>query len=209
METLAQRLAAARAARDLRQVKLAELAGMKQADISKIETGRILRTTGIGRLASVLGVPPMWLERGVGDPPPWLLDSSDDDGMTAAPKPPQIGGVELLNVSESRDIINPTITSWELLLSRTLPDRFALVVRDDAMPPMRPGDRATFSKDRAPVPGDRVLLADRDNLLYIREYRLRRGDHWMAVAHNPAFQPMDSIDDGLKVLAVQVGHLWG
>ena len=45
METLAKRLKLARKEQELTQAQLAELSGIKQSDISKIENGSILKTT--------------------------------------------------------------------------------------------------------------------------------------------------------------------
>lgn len=71
MDTLAKRVKAARARiKGMRQEDLAEQAGMKQGDISKIENGKILKTTGIVSLARALRVDPHWLETGEGDATP-------------------------------------------------------------------------------------------------------------------------------------------
>ena len=56
----------------MNQTELADAARMKQPDISKIELGSILATTGIARLATALQVPVQWLELGEGPEPNWL-----------------------------------------------------------------------------------------------------------------------------------------
>lgn len=68
METLAKRLRELREKAELTQVQLAESAGLRQSDISKIEQGRILKSTKIATLARVLRCNPYWLESGEGDP---------------------------------------------------------------------------------------------------------------------------------------------
>ena len=79
IETLAQRLKVSREKRGLTQGKLAQLAGMKQPDISKIEQGLIQQTTGIARLAASLHVPVSWLETGAGNEPAWeIVDATVD-----------------------------------------------------------------------------------------------------------------------------------
>ena len=98
-------------------------------------------------------------------------------------------------------------------MTEPLPQRFRLVVRDDAMqlddpPSMRPGDFADFERADGAKPGEVVLLADGDGNVYIRRYLERRPGHWQAVARSPGYQPLDSVADGLKVLAVQVGGHW-
>lgn len=71
LETLAQRLVHARKKRNLSQERLAELSGLKQPDISKLEKGKMLKTTGMARLAHALALPALWLELGEGDEPNW------------------------------------------------------------------------------------------------------------------------------------------
>lgn len=68
VESLAQRVKTKRRERGLTQGQLAKLSDLKQPDISKIELGRIEKTTGIARLADALGVSVRWLE--IGDGPP-------------------------------------------------------------------------------------------------------------------------------------------
>lgn len=70
-ETLAARLKLARAKRGLSQDQLAVAARLKQPDISKLERGDMLKTTGMARLAAALQVPAAWLELGEGEEPSW------------------------------------------------------------------------------------------------------------------------------------------
>lgn len=71
INTLAYRVKLARKKRKFSQAVLAEKAGLKQPDISKIELGSIEKTTGIARLARALRVSPAWLEMGSGAEPDW------------------------------------------------------------------------------------------------------------------------------------------
>jgi len=70
LDTFAQRLQYARRKRGLTQAILAEAVGLKQSDISKLETGRSQRTTAIAKILRVLRVPDPWLEDG-GTEPDW------------------------------------------------------------------------------------------------------------------------------------------
>lgn len=76
IETLGQRLNRARKQRGLSQIELAALAGLKQADVSKLETGRMHKTTAMARLARALNVSDLWLELGEGPEPDWHADPS-------------------------------------------------------------------------------------------------------------------------------------
>jgi transcriptional regulator with XRE-family HTH domain len=64
MDTFAKRVVARRKELQLTQNQLAELSGLKQPDISKIELGRILSTTQIVPLAKALRCDPSWLLTG-------------------------------------------------------------------------------------------------------------------------------------------------
>lgn len=64
--TLAERLKEARSLRGLTQKALADLVGVSQAAIQKIETGKASQTTKIVELANALMVKPEWLSSGKG-----------------------------------------------------------------------------------------------------------------------------------------------
>lgn len=81
METFAKRVAARRKELDLTQNQLAELSGLKQPDISKIELGRILSTTQIVPLAKALRCDPSWLLTGE-DGAPITANASEPVGYS-------------------------------------------------------------------------------------------------------------------------------
>lgn len=64
IQTLGQRIRLARKRRNWTQGQLAEAAGEKQPNISKLELGTVQETAAIARLADALGVSAKWLERG-------------------------------------------------------------------------------------------------------------------------------------------------
>lgn len=68
MDTLAKRVKFGRKRLSLSQDDLAKLSGLKQSDISKIETGKIQKTTGIAALAHALQCNPYWLDTNEGYP---------------------------------------------------------------------------------------------------------------------------------------------
>lgn len=112
-------------------------------------------------------------------------------------------------LSQIGPIVSPTTIEWGDLMTEPLPAAFSLVFRDDAMAPDFPiSSIGRFATDRQPVPGRPVLVADSAGNAYIRDYRPRTAEHWLAVARNPAYQPLDSASDGLRVLAVMTGHDW-
>lgn len=69
MDTLAERVKAARKHSGMTQAALAKASGANQSDISKIERGEIERTTHLIGLATALKCNPRWLDTGDGSPP--------------------------------------------------------------------------------------------------------------------------------------------
>lgn len=89
-DALKDRLLLARKRRGMTQMQLAEVSGLKQSDISKLERGKALSTSAIARLALALSVSPQWLELNVGAAPDWLSPS------VASPAAPAMTRAELL-----------------------------------------------------------------------------------------------------------------
>jgi transcriptional regulator with XRE-family HTH domain len=212
--SFAQRVKQARAMRTMTQESLATAAEIAQSDVSKIERGLILKTTAIARLARALRVPVLWLEEGVGEEPDWFAEGDVGANYYRDASEPFVRGRGLAHdLSHAIPTVESTTMSWGDLMKAELPRAFTLVARDDAMAPLlRKGQIAEFSTERvaeriADLPGRDVLVADRDDNCYIRRYRLKRGTHWEAVAINDdaGLNPMDSVSDGLRVIAVMAG----
>lgn len=97
----------------------------------------------------------------------------------------------------------PSHVAWEEIMQRELSAEFQTVMPDASMAPDVPrGAVVIFVTGVEPEPGDWVLTADNQGHLYLREYRLVRPGHWQAHAVNPAFLPLDSLRDDLRVIAV-------
>lgn len=105
----------------------------------------------------------------------------------------------------------PTITWGEIMNPTTVfPASFVCAVPDDALSPLTPkGTRLVFETGGEPMPGVGVLIADRDGNRYIRRFVRGAGDRWIAASSNQAYAPLNSIDDGLIILAVASGRLDG
>lgn len=105
----------------------------------------------------------------------------------------------------SRSMAPPKI-SWEALMTTALPQEFETPLPDNAMSPRAArGARCIFVTSPRALPGDWVLVRDRDGAHHVREYRQLRGALWEAHALNPAYLPLHSERDGLTVLAVVDG----
>lgn len=90
MENLAKRLRFARKRADINQEQLAELSGVGQPVISKIERGVIQKTTGLVALAQALDCNPVWLETG-----------QDEAGEVDGQRPK--GSVKVVNLDNNPD----------------------------------------------------------------------------------------------------------
>lgn len=80
MDTLAERVKAARKHSGLTQAALAKASGANQSDISKIERGEIERTTHLIGLATALKCDPRWLDTGDGNAPWEATEERYDSG---------------------------------------------------------------------------------------------------------------------------------
>lgn len=205
--TFAWRLKLAMDRREVTQQQVAEAVGMQQPSISKLIRRPSANTTAIARIAAYLGVPPLWLELGEGTEPDWDERYPPSGGT-------HTGGQVDHHLIHKLAIIEPQVFTLESIMSgAVLAKRFMLKIEDDAMAcvgagSLEPGHFAIFETEREPTPGRNVLLADKTGFVCIRQYHVRRPGHWVAIAANPAYQPMDSAQDGLRVLAAQTGHLY-
>lgn len=205
--TMGQRVRLARQKRGLTQADLAKASGLKQADVSKIENGLIQQTTAVARLAYALKCDAIWLELGVGEEPDWTKSQHSPAGARS-----EVNALAQ-DLSHAIQMMEPTTMQWESILKQELPKRFVLEIRDDAMAgldqaSLEPGHQAVFETSREPRAGRNVLVRDAVGNVYIRAYHPRTPTHWVAMAKNPAFGTLDSMADGLVILAVQTGHLY-
>lgn len=90
------------------------------------------------------------------------------------------------------------------------PDQpFELEVIDGAFgAEIPPGCVMRMDPQRAPRAGWPVLVKDKHGRHYLRDYQQDGGDRWQAVARARGFATMDSVDDGLEVVAVMKGVDW-
>lgn len=169
--TIGQRLKQARTARQMTQTQLAEASGVSQSDISKLERGDSNASRGIARLARALDVDALWLELGEGDLPEWT-----HNGRALAQK-----------LSLSPVSIPPTLT-WEMLNTMTtLPDKFALTMRDGSMAPgLARGTEVVFQKTEVAEPGQIALVRAAD-AYHVRQLRMQADGSTLAAAFSAAW----------------------
>lgn len=86
-------------------------------------------------------------------------------------------------------------------------EEFTTVVPDDALAPRTPrGTRLIFRRGGVPQPGYGVFVQDSVGRRYIRRYAEGHDGAWIAEANNPAYASLDSVRDGLTLLAVVTGR---
>lgn len=173
---------------------MAAALGVSYQAVMKVTKGtsKMLRADHNAVAARFLGVSSEWLATGKG-----------------AQRIPQMaetfpsGGAPLAELSSSPYNPIPTFVWGDELES--VRGEFRIAAPDDAMAPrVRAQQMVVFSAGVDPRPGDGVLVVDAGGVQYFRQYQQRRPGHWQAVADNPAFQPLDSAQDGLRVLAVLI-----
>jgi hypothetical protein len=155
-----------------------------------------------------LSIPRGWLDVSHEEnaPLPLTQDNAPADTITEAP----VAGRLAHPLSLLTPIVTPTIMWGDLpVVFNKLPREFRIAAPDDSMSPKaRKGELCSFevlAEDVQPRQGDGVLVRDDAGHFYIRIFKPRRPDHWEAHAVDPDVLPLDSVRDGLTVLAVLVG----
>lgn len=167
---------------------LAAAVGITYQAVKKAQAGKSgsFSAKNNAKAAAFLGVDSDWLASGRG----------------RKHQDPQVEGVAH-GMSLDERTMAPQHREWEHLMHGPLEPEFQTVVPDASMAPDVPkGARVIFVTGIEPVPGDFVLICDSGGVPYLREFKQHRPGRWEAHARNPAFLPLDSERDGLKVLAV-------
>lgn len=71
-----------------------------------------------------------------------------------------------------------------------------------------PGCVMRMDPARPPRAGWPVLVRDKRGKHYLRDYQQAAGERWQAVARVRGYAPLDSVDDGLQVVATMMGVDW-
>ena len=146
------------------------------------------------------------IEESLSLPDRWL----DQDHAAQSPKGgpplggPRTGGGVAQLLTLGPDTVVPRIVDEESVLSGEAQDRvFRLLVKDASAGPDYPkGAHIIWSRDRRAQPGRLVLVRDKHRQLHIRRMQQGRApDTWVAAPLNPDYAMLDSIADGLEVVA--------
>jgi transcriptional regulator with XRE-family HTH domain len=127
----------------------------------------------------------------------------------ATGEPAPVGRGVAQDMSQARETMSLSKMTWGDLMGANLNQPFELDVIDDALAPeIFKGCVARLDPGRKPQPGQPVLVRDRNGQHYLRDYQQGSGDRWQAVARTRGFAPLDSVDDGLQLVAAVKGVDW-
>lgn len=200
-KALARRVTLATKGEKVSKAELARACGIKSPSVNNWFSGetKSLEGSNLVRAAEYLRVNVAWLASGSGP-------------MYA--KPPPSVGADLPSVAHDLSQTSPTVVppevSWELLMTGTLPERFTLTLKDDALGEQgRKGEAAEFVTGIEPIQGRGVLFRTSKGEAYVRIYQARTGGRWTAISKDrDAHASLDSLVDELEVLAVMAGVRW-
>lgn len=168
-------------------------------------------------IEEALGMPRFWLdEREVVPlspstlgPPSDLKSVNKGDqsvNVTARPMP-------IVKWGELRDMLDidnqalaKTAAHLESFAVASPKAKFVQMIDDSMAPTMQPGDHVLLDPAELPKAGDIVLVQLPNKEYFVRAYRLRTAYVFEAVATNPNYQSLSSIDDAAVVVAVMVEH---
>lgn len=176
------------------KARLAGVAGVSRSAVSQWATGETSVMSAEAAMA---------IERALGWRTAWLIAGEIPERSDRAQDAHQDGGY-WINVQKIKPSESPVI-KWEDIGMGT-PDAFDTRLIDDAMSPRaKSGDLVRISTTIAPIPGDGVLIKDKEGRHYLRIYKERRPGHWEAHAENTDYRPMESDADGLTIIGVLIG----
>lgn len=206
MDTLAKRLRFARKRQELNQEKLAELSGVGQPMISKIERGTALATSALLSLARACRCDPDWLESGK-DKPGWLNGRKIQTGNVDASRAfvgevPVISWVQAGAWQDISDTFQPEDAEKYLPIFRGHSiSTYALKVRGDSMTSQygRSYPEGCYvvvdPEKRSPKNGDRVIaITPGSKEATFKVYKEEDGRRWLAplnTTHLPIMEPFE------------------
>lgn len=187
------------------QRALAERIGKSPAQISQWINGS--KDSKTGRPRSMDRNTAREIERLFPKPEGWMdqpLDeagASEPLGVTGSQTARSAGVAHSMSLYE---ITVPPTTKWEDLMTLgEVPEHFTVAMPDDALAGfIERGTGLIFERSDSAAPGKTVLVEDKDGNRFIRRYAQVRGDHWRAIATSEVFGSLDSLEHGLRVLAV-------
>lgn len=205
METLKDRLRAARLKAGLSQERLAQLSGCSQGTIGQLENGTSSATKFLVSIARALGVSPSYLETGKEA----MRSNVSETGVYGAV--PLISWVQAGMWADIVDNYMPG-SGEELRAAYTSkPGRqaFALRVEGDSMvshnhTSFPEGTILIIDPARAPTAGDYVIAKDTDTQKATFKRLMQDGGRWYLKPLNPAYPILPIDDPAIRVIGVVI-----
>ncbi|MGZ5053406.1 MAG: XRE family transcriptional regulator [Methylobacter sp.] len=226
MTTLAQRLKQEMEKTGLKQEELAQKAGVSQALIHKLVSGKALESRKISKIAAALGVNTDWLANG-GDfiegvvivrelQGPQNIESNGDFAheIRRMVKVPVVGTAQLGDNGYWSEIEYP-VGHGDGYINYPTNDANAYAIRcrgDSMKPRIKDGEFVIVEPNTEPRPGDEVVVKSYDGramvktLLFIRDGRV----HLMSIneAHPPQSIPLEEVEKMHYVAATARKGAW-
>lgn len=193
---------------------LAQLVGTTRQNIDNLENDRVSEPTApyIRRLAKLMGYGTVEELLDLKDPPALFegigVAEATGKGFLTIER-------QAFGVAEAQTLSYPLLRipekpmSWgQLKMLAELPDRFEVLLEDDAMAPDFPaGTVIRFRRGGDAKIGNRVLLRDAQGDLHFREYRQElNADGWAGHATGRGFATIRPGEHGARVVAIKTGH---
>jgi phage repressor protein C with HTH and peptisase S24 domain len=188
MDTLAKRVRARREAFGFTQTQLANEAGLKQSDVSKLESGDMLQTTRMAQLARALRCDAYWLATGEGAMEgPETRPLFAEEGWAEYPpvRPGKFAFVPVVGQGAGGDMPERMWTDADFPVGATQEyaevvsaDPHAFIVRvvgSSMVPKFTPGDYALVEPGTDPDIEDDVLVRISNGQTMIKRLLSRRG----------------------------------
>jgi SOS-response transcriptional repressor LexA len=204
-KSMGERLGEQLSAQKLSQNALARKAGVRQQTIQYLISSKANGSSYAVRLARALGVNPVWLQEGTGDPLSPAVSVTPYPGMAAAHwihKLQSLSEVDAMLIGEG--LSGPMVVTAAEVGDRA----FAVdVVGRSMAPDFQDGDELVADPERKPEPGDFVLAAV-GGTLTLRRWRPQThdGSLYSLVASNADYPAVESDKQQCRIIATVVEH---
>lgn len=201
--TLAERVKFAREFKRLTQQTLAKKAGLKQSDISKLETGRMHSTTAMIGLAKALECSVSWLDNGRGEP--WILETDVRGSYTT--RIPIIGEANLDDRAQNFvDVKANKQKNYIQYISQDA-DVFALQCVSQAMSPrIKQSEYVIVEPNHEVVNGDEVLIKDKQGHVMVKQYAYKRDRKYYLSSINENIAPFSIEEEKIGAVLFIAGY---
>jgi SOS-response transcriptional repressor LexA len=218
--TFAQRIKDLLSERGITQAELARQVGTKQQTISYLIRGeeKTQSSRYTTKIASVLGVNPLWLQSGEGERYAPMISLTQVDMFKDTCQIPIISCEDILKFISNE----PFSIKGYLMSGNSSPkNRFAFEIEDNSMAPeFVPGDVVVIEAEKRPIsgdyvvakvpsPGDFVIATTDDNVVVLRKYKSRGADKFELVPCNSdwgSIQGSGSTSESIKIIGVMFEH---